>query len=274
MEEKIISSTKIINDPGFIVVRSQNDPSVLYRFGGVVPHGDVDMREALAVSSNIYFYTIGGGFEGQQGLGPTRIKKYLDLFGWEEKTGIDIPGEYKGFVPDPEWKIQTKNENWWDGDTYNLSIGQSDLKVTPLHVANAYTYIANGGTLYKPQIVQKIIEGSGESARIVNEFKPEIIRSNFIDGENLRVIREGMRDGVVKPYGSSHMLNTLPFSVAGKTGTAETGKAGHYNTWSSNFAPYENPEIVFVVTIEGVQGLRAASLPVANEVLYWWYVSR
>ncbi|MDO8530358.1 MAG: penicillin-binding protein 2 [bacterium] len=274
LEEKIISPTKIINDPGYILVHSQNDPNASFRFGGVVPHGDVDMREALAVSSNIYFYTVGGGYGSQKGLGPSGIKKYLDLFGWEEKTGVDIPGEYSGFVPSPEWKMEKKNENWWDGDTYNLSIGQSDLKVTPLHVAHAYSYIANGGTLYKPQIVQKITDSSQKEPRIVEEFKPEVIRSNFIDAENLRVIREGMRDGVQKPYGSSHMLNTLPFSVAGKTGTAETGKAGHYNTWSSNFAPYDNPEIVFVVTIEGVQGLRAASLPVANEVLYWWYINR
>ena len=83
-----------------------------------------------------------------------------------------------------------------------------------------------------------------------------------------------MRDGVEKPYGSSHMLNTLPFSVAGKTGTAETNKAGIFNTWSSNFAPYDDPEIVFVTTIEGVQGLRAATLPVANEVLYWYFTNK
>lgn len=271
LQEKIISPTKIINDPGYILVHSQNDPSVNYRFGGVVPHGDVDMREALAVSSNIYFYTVGGGYGGQKGLGPSGIKKYLDLFGWEEKTGIDIPGEYAGFVPSPEWKQQAKKENWWDGDTYNLSIGQSDLKVTPLHVAFAYSYIANGGTLYKPQIVQKIIDSSGKEPITVQEFKPEVVRSNFIDAENLKVIREGMRDGVVQPYGSSHMLNTLPVSVAGKTGTAEIGRDGYYNTWSSNFAPYDNPEIVFVTTIEGVNGLRAATLPVANEVLYWYF---
>ena len=182
-----------------------------------------------------------------------------------------MPGEFAGFVPSPDWKKEYKNENWWDGDTYNLSIGQSDLKVTPLHVAVAYAAIANGGTLYKPQIAQKVVSAT-DSEQVIAEFQPEIMSQNFIDPENLEIVRQGMRDGVL--YGSSVMLNSLPVDVAGKTGTAETGRDGYFNTWSSNFAPYDNPEIVFVVTIEGVNGLRAATLPVANEVLYWYFTHR
>ena len=275
LQEKIISPDKLINDPGYILVTSKYDPSIVYRFSGVTPHGLVDMRKALAVSSNIYFYTVGGGFGSQKGLGPAGIKKYLDLYGWEEKTGIDLPGEYSGFVPTPTWKKETKNEAWWDGDTYNLAIGQSDLQVTPLQVAAAYSYIANGGTLYKPQIVQKIIDGApNDSPNIIKEFKPEIIRQNFIDEDNLRVVREGMRDGVAKPYGSSYMLNDIGVSVAGKTGTAEIGKEGVYNTWSSAFAPYDNPEIVVVSTIEEVQGLRAATLPVTHDILQYYFQNK
>src|SRR3989344_3160168 len=267
LQEGIISPTKIINDPGYILVQSQNDPSVSYRFGGVTPHGNVDMREALAVSSNIYFYTIGGGHGGQQGLGPTRIKKYLGMYGWEQKTGIDLPGEFAGFVPSPEWKKERKNEQWWDGDTYNLSIGQSDLQVTPLQVAVAYSAIANGGTLHKPQVVQKVISSADQS--VVQEFAPKIAGQLGIDQKNLQVVREGMRDGVL--YGSSVFLNSLPVDVAGKTGTVETNKDGVFNTWSSNFAPYDNPEIVFVATIEGVEGLQSATLPVARDVLQYYF---
>lgn len=274
LQEKLISSTKLINDPGYILVHSQNDPSVTYKFAGVVPHGLVDMRKALAVSSNIYFFTVGGGYGNQQGLGPGRIKKYLDLFGWEEKTGVDLPGEFRGFVPTPSWKKEAKDEPWWDGDTYNLSIGQSDLQVTPLQVAAAYAAIANEGTIYKPRVVQKIISGSGEGAAVVQEFAPEVVNSNFIEAENLKIIREGMRDCVAKEYGSCTMLNDVPVNLAAKTGTAETGKKGYFNTWASAFAPYENPEIVFVTTIEGVNGLRAATLPVANEVLYWYFTHK
>lgn len=274
LEEKLISPTKLINDIGYILVHSQYDPSVSYKFAGVTPHGWVDLKKAIAVSSNIYFYTVGGGYEDQKGLGPTRIKKYLDLFGWEQKTGIDLPQEFKGFVPSPEWKKQVKKENWWDGDTYNLSIGQSDLQVTPLQVAVAYSYIANRGTMYKPQVVQKIIDGSGKDAKVIKEFTPEIISQNLIDPKNLEIVREGMRDGVQKDYGSSVMLRDLPVAVAGKTGTAETNKAGVFNTWSASFAPYDNPEIVFVTTIEGVQGLRAATLPVAHDVLQYYFTKK
>ncbi len=270
LQEHIIDPAKKIYDPGYILVHSQYDPSVTYKFSGVKPHGWVDMKEAIAVSSNIYFYTLGGGYGDQQGLGPARIKKYLDMYGWEQKTGIDLPGEFSGFVPSPEWKKQVKKESWWDGDTYNLSIGQSDLQVTPLQVAVAYSAIANGGTLYQPQIVQKIVDGS-VSGSIIKEFKPEIVSQIGIDQKNLDIVRQGMRDGVQKDYGSSFLLNDLPVAVAGKTGTAETNKAGFFNTWSCDFAPYDNPQIVFVATIEGVEGLRAATLPVAHDVLQYYF---
>ncbi|TSC93891.1 MAG: penicillin-binding protein 2 [Parcubacteria group bacterium Licking1014_1] len=269
LQEEIISPVKQINDKGYIEVRSKYDPSIVYKFSGIKPHGLVDMRKAIAVSSNIYFYTVGGGYEDQQGLGPTRIKKYLELFGWSEKTGIDIPGEFSGFVPSPEWKKQKKKEPWWDGDTYNLSIGQSDLQITPLQVAMAYSAIANGGTLYKPQIAQKIIDISTGSPEIIKEFKPEIIRKNFIDPENLQIVRQGMRDGVL--YGSSVSLNGLPVKVASKTGTVEIPDPDRYNAWISAFAPYENPEIVLVITIESVEGIRAAVLPIARDVLNWYF---
>jgi penicillin-binding protein 2 len=271
LQEKLISPTKLINDPGYIEVKSKYDSSIVYRFGGVTPHGWVDMREAIAVSSNIYFYTIGGGYLDQQGLGPTRIAKYLSLFGWGVKTGIDLPGEFKGFIPSPEWKKEYKKESWWDGDTYNLAIGQSDLQVTPLQLALAYATIANGGILYKPQIVNKIIDTSTTEPSIVLQFESEIVRQDFIDKENLKVVQEGMRDGVAKSYGSSYFLNNLPVAVASKTGTAEIGKDGYYNTWVSTYGPYENPNIVLVVTIEEVEGLRSGSLTVAKEVLNWYF---
>ncbi|MGA2417822.1 MAG: penicillin-binding protein 2 [Candidatus Staskawiczbacteria bacterium] len=271
LQEKIISPDKEINDPGYILVPSQYDPKVVYRFGGVQAHGLVDMRKALAVSSNIYFYTVGGGYGDQQGLGPGRIKKYLSLFGWDAKTGIDLPGEFSGFIPDPAWKKATKGQAWYDGDTYNLAIGQSDLETTPLQVADAYCAIANGGTLYKPEIVNKIIDGTGDTAKTIQEFSPEIIRSGFIDPANLQIVMEGMRDGVTQSYGLSKMLNDLPVPVAAKTGTAEIGLNNYYNVWSSVIAPYQNPQIVLVVTAEDVQGLGAVTLPVAHDVLQWYF---
>lgn len=271
LQEKIISPKKEINDIGYILVENQYDPSIVYKYGGVEPHGWVDMKKALAVSSNIYFYTVGGGYEDQQGLGPTKIRQYLSLFGWDQKTGIDLPGEFSGFIPDPEWKKKTKGQGWWDGDTYNLSIGQSDLQTTPLQVASAYCAIANGGTLYKPQIVDKILDNSGN---VVQDIQPEVIRSNFIDPENLSIVRQGMRDGVTEDYGLSKSLKSLPVPVAAKTGTAEIGYKDRFNVWSSVFAPYDDPEIVLVVTAESVQGLGAVTLPVAKDVLNWYFTQK
>ena len=268
LQEEIINPDKEINDIGYIEIKNQYDPSIVYRYEGVTPHGWVDMKKAIAVSSNIYFYTVGGGYKDQKGLGPTKIKKWLELFGWGTKTGIDLPGEIEGLVPDPEWKKQNIGESWRDGDTYNFSIGQSYLKVTPLQVATAYCAIANGGTIYKPQIVKKVIDSEGKT---IQSFEPTIIRSNFFDSKNLEIIKEGMYDCVHQSYGSAISLNDLPVDIAAKTGTAEIGRDGYYNTWVSAFAPYEDPEIVFVTTIESVEGLRSATLPVAHNVLDWYF---
>jgi penicillin-binding protein 2 len=271
LQEQTIPPLKQIWDPGYILVPSQNDPSVTYRFGGVEPHGWVDMRKALAVSSNIYFYTVGGGYGDQVGLGPTRIKQYLTDFGWDNKTGIDLPGEFGGFIPDPAWKLKTKGTSWYSGDTYNLSIGQSDLETTPLQVAVAYSAIANGGTLYQPQLVNKIVSGTGDNETTVKQFTSQVMGSNFIDPQYLQIVRNGMRDGVTQDYGLSRSLNNLPVPVAAKTGTAQIGYANKFNLWSATFAPFNNPQLVVVVTAEAVNALGAVTLPVSHDVLSWYY---
>lgn len=269
LQENIILPEKQILCQGSIKIPHKYDPSIVYVFRDWKVHGWTDMRKAIAESSNVYFYTIGGGYKNQQGLGPTRIKKYLELFGWGEKTGIDLAGEKEGLVPSPDWKKETKKENWWDGDTYHLSIGQGDLLVTPLQLTSAIVAIANNGKLLKPQVVQKIIEGPINSPKIIEEIKPEIIRENFIDQKNLQVVREGMRDGVV--YGSSVSLSGLPVPAAAKTGTAQFGKKNSYHKWITVFAPYDNPQIVLTIMVEDVEGLAATTLPIARNVLQWYF---
>ncbi|MEK7542448.1 MAG: penicillin-binding transpeptidase domain-containing protein, partial [Patescibacteria group bacterium] len=157
LQEGIIDADKEILTHGYIEIQNEYDPEIVYRFADNANHGLVDMRRAIAVSSNVYFYTIGGGFEDQKGLGPSKLKDYLMRFGWGAQTGIDLPGEAKGLVPDPEWKKQTKGEGWWDGDTYLFSIGQGNVLATPLQVASSFVPIANGGTLYKPHMVKEIV---------------------------------------------------------------------------------------------------------------------
>ena len=272
LEEKIIDPKKEIYSPGYIEIPHQYDPEIVYTFKDWTIHGWVDMRKAIAQSSNVYFYSVGGGYKDQKGLGPTLIKEFLKLFGWTDKTGIDLFNEVSGFIPDKEWKRDILKEPWWDGDTYNLSIGQGFVQVTPLEVVTAYAAIANGGTLLKPQIVKQIINTSEEN-KVIQDFMPQAIRENFIKPEYLSIVREGMRQGVSgynSPLASSILLNDLPVVAAAKTGTAELG-FDHYNNWITVFAPYNNPKIVITLMIENVKGVQAAVLPVAKEILDWYF---
>jgi penicillin-binding protein 2 len=276
LEEKIISPQKQIYSSGFIEIPHRYNPEVSYRLGDWTAHGWVDMKKAIAQSSNVYFYTIGGGYGDQKGLGPTKIKKYLELFGWTQKTGIDLPEEVQGFVPDPEWKKQTFGQGWWDGDTYFLSIGQQYLQITPLEVVTSFAAIANGGKLLKPQVVKEIVTGSSGSLQTIEKFEPKIIRENFISPENIKIVKEGMRQAVTgenSPLASSKILNSLPVSAAAKTGTAELG-SDYFNNWVTVFAPYEDPEIVITIMIEKVKGVQGAVLPVAKEVLEWYFLNK
>ena len=270
LEEGLINPDKSIYCGGGITIPNPWIANASTTKADWAVHGWTDMRKALAESCNVYFYTVGGGYENQEGLGPTRIKKYLELFGWGDKTGIDLPGEVEGFLPDKDWKKETWGQSWWDGDTYNLAIGQGFLQITPLEVANSFAAIANGGTLYQPQVVKQIID---EEKRLVEEIESEIIRRNFIDPVNLQIIREGMRQAVTgfqSPHASAVVLSSLPVKAAAKTGTAELGN-DFYHNWVTVFAPYDNPQIVLTIMIEKVKGGQVAALPVAQEVLNWYF---
>ena len=271
LQEKIISPEKKINCHGKITILNPYNPEKETIKKDWTTHGLTDMRKAIAESCNVYFYTIGGGYKDQIGLGPTKIKKYLELFGWGNKTGIDIFSESKGFIPTPQWKKEFKGENWYNGDTYNLSIGQGDILITPLQVALSYSVIANNGILFKPLIVKEIID---ENKNIIQENKPQIIREDFIDKENLKVVREGMRMTVTAenaPLASAPSLNDLPVKVAAKTGTAETGKNNYLHKWITVFAPYDNPEIVLTIVIEDIPDTQPTTIPIAKEVLNWYF---
>jgi len=268
LEEKIISPEKKINAQGKILVQDQWNPEKIWEYKYWAVHGWTDIRKAIAQSVNVYFYTIGGGYGDQKGLGPTKIKEYLEKFGWNQKTGIDLPGEAEGFIPDKEWKKKTfpNDPGWWDGDTYNLSIGQGFLQITPLEVAASFVSIANGGKLLQPQVVKEIIDSKKNP---IEEIKPKVIRENFIKPENLQIVREGMRQAVTSGSATG-WLDQLRVPAAAKTGTAELGKE-FYNNWVTVFAPYEDPQIVLTIIIENVKGVQTAALPVAKAVLEWYF---
>jgi len=274
LEEKIISPEKFIYARGFIEVPDQYHPEKVYIYRDWKVHGWTDLRKAIAQSVNVYFYTIGGGYEEQEGLGPTRIKSYLELFGWGEKTGIDLPNEGLGLVPSPEWKKayfeKKEDQIWYDGNTYYLSIGQEYVLATPLQLSVSIAAIANGGKLFQPRVVKSIVD--------TEEIEPKIIRENFIDSKNLQVVREGMRQTVTQGTAAGY-LNLLEVSSAAKTGSAQTGKFDKYgnellHNWVTVFAPYEDPEIVLTIMLEDVPGVMAAALPVAKEILEWHFTKK
>ncbi len=266
LEEKIISPESRFYSSGYITVPNPWNPLNPSIFRDNQAHGWVDLRRAIAVSSNVYFYIIGGGYEHQEGLGPRLIKKYLNLFGWGSKTNIDLPEEKPGFIPDPDWKKEIRNDSWRIGDTYNLSIGQGDISVTPLQVAYAFCAVANGGDLLRPMLVKKIMD---DEKNIIKTNNPETVKSDFISSQSIEEVRKGMRDTVL--YGSAVMLNNLPVESAAKTGTTQISKPGYYHNWVTVFAPYDNPEIVLTVLVEEVKGVRAVTVPIANDILEWYF---
>ena len=266
-ENTIDPNYQIDDTLGYITVPNQYNPDIIYTYRDWRAHGFVDMERAIAVSANVYFYEIGGGYKNIKGLGIEKIKKYLNLFGFGYDTGVDLPGESGGLIPDPNWKKTVKNEPWVTGDTYNVSIGQGDVLVTPLQMANAIAAIANGGLLWKPQILKKITDNGG---KVLKTAEPELIRSGFVGDEKLKIVREGMRRAVTE--GSVWFLNDLPFKVAGKTGTAQvTNTFKKTNAWFAGFAPYDKPEIAIAIVIEGAGEGSTAAVPVAKEVFNWYY---
>lgn len=270
LQEKIIDPNKSIDCEGFISIPNQYNPEQPTKKLDWATHAFTNFKKALAESCDVYFYTVGGGYENQKGLGPTKIKEYLELFGWNQKTGIDLPGETAGFIPDKQWKKEVWKTNWWDGDTYNMAIGQGFLQITPIEVTTSIAAIANGGKLLQPQVAKSVVDSE---KNVIQEFGPKIIKENFIAPENLKIVREGMRQavtGVNSPQASSVLLNSLPVSVAAKTGTAELGK-DYYNNWITLFAPYDNPQIVLTIMFENIKGVQTAALPVAKEVLQWYF---
>lgn len=265
LEEDIINEGTTFLSNGGVKIGDYTYPD--WKAGG---HGITNVTKALAESVNTFFYYIGGGDnEDFRGLGIERIVEYAEKFGLNKQLGIDLPGEAKGFLPSKNWKEEVKNEQWYLGDTYNVSIGQGDILVTPLQVANYTAAIANGGTLYQPRLVKKIVSHEGE---ITDEMQPTVLQEQVVSPETIRVVQQGMREAVA--YGSARSLNSsLPVSSAAKTGTAEFGQGKKTHAWFTVYAPYEDPEIALTVLLEEGGGGDEAALDIAEEILYEYFTN-
>ena len=257
LEEGVITPERTLYSSGALTLPNPYDPARPSVFKDWKAHGTLDMRRAIAVSSNVYFYTIGGGFGDVKGLGIERIKSWMSRFGFNTKTGIDIAGEKTGFLPDPEWKKKANKQNptWRIGDTYHASIGQGDVLVTPLEAANGLNILAHRGK----RVVPRILKDSPLRTE-------DVLKAN---DDNWQVVEDGMRR-VVKE-GSASALQWLPFSLAAKTGTAEVGAAkDRINSWFMGYMPAEDPKLGMVVILEaGPRANNIGGVYVTSETLRW-----
>lgn len=261
LQEKVISATFAVDTPPEIKIGD-------FVFPDWKDHGKTDIKTAIAESNNIIFYAIAGGWDKIKGLGIKRMEEYLKKFGYGEFSGIDLPGERNGFVPNPEWKKKIKKEPWYIGDTYHLGIGQGDISVTPIQMAVALSAIANDGSIVTPHLVNKIETVEGVE---VQKIDAKVKREKIVDSVNLQTVREGMRQTVES--GSARSINGLTglngqiIESAGKTGTAQTSKSDTTHAWYIGFAPWQDPKIAVVVLVEdGGEGFSTA-LPVASQML-------
>lgn len=262
LNEHIIDPMKVIVSTGSLTLQNRYNPgSPGAVFNDWRAHGAMTMRDAIAYSSNVYFYTIGGGYGDQKGLGITNINSYMRLFGLGSTTGIILQGEKTGVVPSPEWKKKLFNDDWRLGDTYHTAIGQFGFQSTPIQMLRAYAAIANGGTLVTPQLI-KGWQGS-ETELNLNQ-------------EALKVVTEGMRRTVIQAGGTARALERKDVEIAAKSGTAELGASkAHVNSWIAGYFPYEKPKYAFILFMEyGPRSNTVGAGSVMGKVFDWMAVNR
>lgn len=257
LNEKIIAPEKQIYSAGYISIPNPYFPDKYSIFKDWKAHGWVDMRRAIAVSSDVYFYEVGGGYENQKGLGINKIYDYAKKFGLESLTGIDLFGEEAGLIPTPErHKEYSEDPIWRIGDTYNVSIGQGAFQATPLQMAVLVSAIASNGKILEPYL--------NKDAQL------KIKMDNYdIPLEYYQVVKEGMRMSVTE--GTAMALSTPAVRIAAKTGTAEIGAAKKYvNSWVMGFFPYENPKYAFALVLEKGSAGNLVGAPYAMSQLIDW----
>ena len=302
LQENVVNPDTIVSCPGYIEIPTTWNERLRnrYRDWKASGHGNINIVQALTVSSDVFFYIMAGPRQQDDrgnwtrfyapwapkptffnGLGISNLHKYATSFGLGQKTGIELPGEAAGIAPDPSWKLAQYPDNPWSiGDTVVTAIGQGYDLVTPLQLVNVTSAVANGGTLYKPQLVLNVTDPSG---KVVKGYQPQVLGKVPVSPQNLAVVREGMHDVVAdKIKGTAYRVTIDKVSgiqVAGKTGTAEYGEnltdsKGHSykrsHAWFTAFAPFNNPEIAVVTLIEGGDAALEGStyaVPVTDQIL-------
>ena len=275
LQEGVASPSTTITSHGYITVPNQYDPSIHYVFRDWSALGTLNFYGGVAMSSDVYFYYLAGGYyengrEIFRGLDIDKLAEYARAFGLGATTGVDLPGESPGLVPDAAWKDSTLHEPWVIGDTYNMGIGQGYVATTPLQMALVTAAIANDGDVLVPRVVKDLVDTNGN---VVTPFQRTVRRRLPVDPSHLSVFREAMRQAV--SWGTAKDASVNGVQVAGKTGTAEFGQplpGNKYEThaWFSGFAPADDPQIAVVVFLEKGNGARNAA-PTAARILDYYF---
>jgi penicillin-binding protein 2 len=262
LDAGLITSTEPVQDGGSITVGN-----IEFKNAGGIAHGTVDMRKALQVSSDVYFYKLGQEAEPHS---EQPIQSWARQLGLASPTGIDLPAESAGLVPTPEWRNELYKQGetdrpWTVGDSINLAVGQGDLQADPLQMAVAYATIANGGDVVRPHVAMRVEDPSGQ---VIQEIAPAPRRHVEIDPASRDAIMDGLRAAAMEPGGTSYgVFGGFPVQIAGKTGTAEKGIGRLDQSWYVALAPADDPQYVVAVTIEeGGFGAEAAA-PAAAQIL-------
>lgn len=259
LERGAVSSGSTVNCPGYFVLGR--------KFGCWQVHGGgVNLSTALAKSCDVYFYQLGLKLGDPETTGPTYLAKVAREFGFGEKTGVDLPSDEAGLMPDPAWRKRFNAhrpglQRWFPGNTLNMSIGQGDVLATPLQMAIATAAIANGGTRWTPRLVRQITDTSGNLIERTVPHGEQV----HIAPRNLALVRQGMRDAVTN--GTGKACNLPQVSVAGKTGSAEDVHNALPHSWWVCYAPADKPRIAIACIVENSGHGSENALPVARAVL-------
>ncbi len=231
-------------------------------------HGNITLADGLTASCDVVFYAVGQALDG---IGPDLLPQMAREFGFGTPTGIEGVMEESGLVPDPAWKENAIGENWWVGDTINLSIGQGYLLVTPLQIARMIAAVGNGGTLYRPYVIERI----GPAGEVIPEqvTRPEAVGTLPISTGHLTAIQKALLGVTTRPIGTApHRFAGLSIPVAGKTGTAEVGGPETVpHSWFAAYAPADDPEIAIAVIVENAGEGSTVAAPLTRQVIEAYY---
>jgi penicillin-binding protein 2 len=277
LEQGVVTPQTLIFCPGTVWIPHRfapDNPELAQPFNCWLKdgHKSISLVEAIAQSCDIYFGLMAGGYGEFQGLGQEALHNYGLYFGLGEPSGIDLPGETTGLMPDETWKRLTYGETWVTGDTYNAAMGQGFILTTPLQILNATAALANGGDLFRPTVVREIRDADGN---VVRPFTPHLIRKLPVSAETISLVKNGMRAAVT--HGTAWGANLGGVAVAGKTGTAEFPGARDWegnlptHAWFTAFAPFDDPEIAVVAFVEGGGEGSLVAVPIAAEIIAHYF---